>query len=72
MDLFKTLDLALKNPVHTFTFVLRKFLILIVSCFHQDEPIPFVVVDHVVLHGDGRHHVELIGEILRRRTTRAL
>lgn len=31
---------------------------------HQDHTIALVVVDHIVLHGDGGHHIELISKVL--------
>lgn len=32
--------------------------------FHQNHPIAFIIVDHIVLHGDGRHCIHLISKVL--------
>lgn len=52
----------------TFSPVHRDSVLVPGVGFHQDHPVALVVVDHVVLHGDGRHHVQLISKVLHTRT----
>lgn len=37
--------------------------------FHYNHPVAFIVVDHIVLHGDGGHHIQLISKVLRTHQT---
>lgn len=32
--------------------------------FYYNHPVAFIIVDDIVLHGDGRHHIQLISKVL--------
>lgn len=55
---------CLTTTLPTFTSAHRDAGLFPTVGFHQNHPIAFIIVDHIVLHGDGRHCIHLISKVL--------